>query len=60
MGTYQKIIGTSEGIVKVNTVRRKTLQERWNLEEIMKIQGMPFKSLLYIVCKYVKKMLIKN
>ena len=41
--TSEKIVGTSEGIFVVQSVRRKPLQDRWNADKVSKLWGVPWK-----------------
>ena len=35
-------VGTPEGIVKCRAIRRKTPDQRWNIDMLNKIQGLPW------------------
>ena len=39
--TGEHVIGTPKGTVKTFSVKRKPEEERWNMEEINKIEGTP-------------------
>ena len=39
---HQRIIGTPEGIVKANTVKRRPIEERWSREAIEEMRGLPW------------------
>ena len=43
MHTSEKHVATSDGIYKVRSIRRKTKDQRWSVEEINKITGIPWK-----------------
>ena len=47
MHTGEKLIATTEGVCKTRSIRRKTEDERWNADEIMKVTGTPWKPYLY-------------
>ena len=41
--TGEHVIGTSEGVVKAYTVKRRPIDERWSLEEVHAVRGTPGK-----------------
>ena len=41
-GSCECIIGTLEGIVKANTVKRRPIEERWSREAIEEMRGLPW------------------
>ena len=42
--TSETIVGTPDGVFKTRSIRRKPDSDKWNLEEIQAIRGVPWKT----------------
>ena len=45
--TGKKCVATSEGVCKTRSIRRRPEDERWKVDEIIKVTGTPWKAYLY-------------
>ena len=41
-GSYERIVGTKEGVWRTNAVKRKPFEERWVLEKVAEVRGLPW------------------
>ena len=44
--TDEYLLGTPEGVIKIHTISRKgTVEQQWNTDEMLKMQGVPWQPL---------------
>ena len=41
-GTYERIMGTKNGVYRSNAVKRRPFEDRWNWDEAMSVKGLPW------------------
>ena len=38
----ETIVGTVDGVLKVRSIQRRPVEERWEIEELQRVQGAPW------------------
>ena len=41
-GTYERIVGTKDGVYRCNAVKRKPFEERWDWKAVVEVRGLPW------------------